>query len=293
MRNTLVILNPSAGRGAAHGVREALLQRLRSEAQSCTLHETAPGEDTGAFIRDNLRHGFSLVVAAGGDGTIAAVIDGLAGSGVPLGIVPIGTGNLVARELGIPLDSEPAMALLVGAHRRRTVDVMRINGRAFLLNASVGVSASIIHSTTAREKQQFGRSAYVARAISPMLRFRRPRLTVIVDDSSRRLRTPEVAVLNCGRLSGSIYPHDPDVRADDGWLDIWVLCLRTLPECLWYLLRLATGHREPRRAIHLRARHRVIIQCAVPQQVQADGDSIGTTPVTIEMLPGVLTVLVP
>jgi YegS/Rv2252/BmrU family lipid kinase len=292
MLKTLVIFNPSAGR-AADGMLD-LFQRPRDGAAlSCTIHETAPDENTGAFVRERLRDGFNLVVAAGGDGTIAAAIDGLAGSGIPLGIVPIGTGNLVARELGIPLDPEAAIDLLLGPHRQRTVDVMRINGRYFLLNASVGVSAAIIRDTTSRDKRHYGRGAYVARAVAPLLRFRRPRLTLIVDDSRRRLRTPEVAVLNCGRLSGSIYPNDPDVQADDGWLDVWLLRLRTLPEGLWYLLKMAVGYREPQRAIHLRARRHVIIRCAVPQPVQADGEIIGTTPVTIEILPGMLSVLVP
>ena len=120
-------------------------------------------------IRAILDRGVECVVAAGGDGTVAAVAQVLVGGGVPLGIVPMGTGNLVARELGIPLEVERAAERLACPSSFRRLDVMRINGRIYLLNAGMGVNAEVIDRTSRRGKTLFGVSAYVGTAVWKVL----------------------------------------------------------------------------------------------------------------------------
>jgi diacylglycerol kinase family enzyme len=105
-----------------------------------TVHEPRKGDAFGEIVRARLGEGFDLVVAAGGDGTVSAVVDGLAGSAVPLGIIPTGTANLVARELNIPLVPREAVELIVRAPRSRTIDAMRIGTRVYVLVAG-GTSA--------------------------------------------------------------------------------------------------------------------------------------------------------
>ena len=103
------ILNPMAGSAVGDSVRNALAGCV---VDGLELHETAPGDDVGQLVRDQIKGGVDLVIAAGGDGTVSVVADALAGSKVPLGIIPMGTANVLARELNIPLDLDAASRLL-------------------------------------------------------------------------------------------------------------------------------------------------------------------------------------
>jgi len=289
----LVILNPVAGHVDPDALRDALRRHFGAAGIAYEIHETQPGDLPGGIVRDRLGQGFDLMVAAGGDGTISAMLDGLAGRPVPLGIIPVGTGNLVARELGIPIDIDQAVALIAGAHDCRRIDAMRIGARVYVLNVSVGVSAAVAGDMTHQDKGRFGRLAYVGSAIFRILQFRRRYLTVTVDGQARPCRAVEVTVLNCAIFGRGLYPKEPVIRVDDGCLDIWIVSMRALIDYLKYFFRILTGRAAPRMARHFTARTRIAIHGARPCQVQADGDIIGTTPVEIEVLPRTLTVIVP
>src|SRR5512141_539892 len=129
----LVILNPSAGESERQGLRDAVDRHVAAARFDCEVYETRKGDRLADVVRRRLRDGFDLVVAAGGDGTVSAVSDGLVGSSVPLGIIPTGTGNLIARELGIPGDAEAAIALIAGTPHARRIDAMRMGNRSFIL----------------------------------------------------------------------------------------------------------------------------------------------------------------
>ncbi len=289
----LVILNPVAGHIDADALRDALQRLFSAAGIAYEVYQTRPGDEPGEIVRDRLGKGFDLMVAAGGDGTISAVLDGLTGSQVPLGIVPVGTGNLVARELGIPIDAEQALALIAGPHAERRIDTMRIGKRVYVLNVSVGVSASVAGDMTYQGKGRFGRLAYVGSAIFRILQFRRRYLTVGVDGQERRCRAVEITVMNCAIFGKGLYPKEPIIRVDDGCIDVWIVSMRTLFDGVKYFLKILTGRSAPRMAQHAHARKRVAIRGALSCPVQADGDIIGTTPVEIEVLPHALTVIVP
>lgn len=293
MKKALVILNPVAGSIDPEALRAMLRTQFEAAGIDYEVHATQPGDRPGEIVRDRLACGCELVVAAGGDGTISAVLAGLAGSTVPLGIVPVGTGNLVARELGLPIDAAQAIALIAGPHARRRIDTMRIGPRVYVLNVSVGVSASVAGDMTHQNKGRFGRLAYVGSAVFRILQFRRRYLTVTVDGQVRHCRAVEVTVMNCAIFGKGLYPKDPVVRVDDGSLDIWIVSMRTLFDYLKYFLKILTGRPAPRIAQHFQARTRIVIRGALACPVQADGDLIGTTPVEIEVLPRALTVIVP
>ena len=288
----LVIFNPTAGTSEGQVLRDALSRHFAAVRIEHEVYETRKGELTAEIVRQRLRDGFDLVVAAGGDGTVSAVSDGLVGSSIPLGIVPTGTGNLIARELAIPDDIEAAVALIAGAPRTRKIDAMRIGKRAYILNASVGISASVIGGTTPKSKSRFGRIAYIGTAFLKVLSSRPRYLVVEVDGKAQQYRAVEVAIMNCGLLGKLIYPKGPDIRIDDGHLGVWVLSMKTIWDYPRYLIGVAAGWTANPETHFIRAEKAVNIRSKVPLPVQADGDIIGTTPANIEVLPGALTVLV-
>ena len=288
----LVILNPPAGDAAEKALREALSRHFAAAGIEYEIYETRQGDRLAAIVRRRLLDGFDLVVAAGGDGTVSAVSDGLVGSSIPLGIIPTGTGNLIARELNIPEDVDPAVALIASGPRRRNIDVMRIGQRVFVLNASVGISASVIGETTRQSKSRFGRIAYIGTGLIKVLSSRPRYLVVEVDGKAHPYRAVEVAIMNCGLLGKLLYPKGPDIRIDDGQLGVWILSMKTIWDYFRYAIGVIAGWTVNPEAHFISAERTVSIRSNRPLPVQADGDIIGTTPVDMEVLPGVLTVLV-
>ena len=293
MKKVLVIVNPSVGVDATDTLREELANHFPRAGIQYEIHETRAGCRVGDVVRSRVQDGFSFVVAAGGDGTVAEAIDGLVGSRVPLGIIPLGTGNLVAHELGIPGETEDAVALIAGAPRPRRIDALRIGERVFVLNAGIGISAAIMSDTTRAEKQFLGPVAYVGTGIRRVPAFRPMRVTLTIDGVAHAILAMDVAVLNCGILTRTIYPPVADVRVDDGHLDVVVLRAMGYRDYPRYFLDLLLRRPVTPRALYFRAERSVVIRSRTPQDVQADGDIVGRTPVTVEVLPAAVTVLVP
>lgn len=287
-----VVLNPVAGKGTDESVREALANRFGTSHIEYEIYETVKTEKVAEVVRARLRDSVDLVVAAGGDGTVSDVIDGMVRNPKPLGIVPTGTGNLIARELGIPQDVDEAIAVIASAPHSRTIDAMRIGRRLFILNASVGISASVIGSTTRKSKNRFGRIAYLGATILKIFTLRPRHLVVAVDGLAQEYRAVEVAIMNGGILAKTLYPRAPKISIDDGRLDIWILGRRTFRDYPRYI-RGAMRGRPVDLARFISAEKSISIRSKVPMPVQADGDIIGTTPIAVELLRGVVTVLVP
>ncbi len=288
-----IVLNPAAGKNSREPIREAINRYFTSSQVDYEIYETTKEDKPGDIVRAQLKHKFDLVVAAGGDGTVSAVIDGLVGSSVPLGIIPAGTGNLLAHELNIPLAIEDAVALITGAHIFRKIDTMRIGKRVYILNASLGISASVAGGTTSKNKNRFGRIAYFWTAVTKLFTLRSRYLGVTVDGKALKYRAVEVAIFNCGILANVLYPKGPDIRIDDGHLDVWIVSLETFLDYPRYLFEMITGRPAKHLSHFINSEKSVSITSRISLPVQADGDIIGTTPVKIEILPGTVTVLVP
>jgi diacylglycerol kinase (ATP) len=289
----LVISKPPAEEADRQLLHDTLDRHFAAAHIEYEVYETREGGHLADIVRERLPDGFELVVAAGGDGTVSAVGDGLTESTIPLGIIPSGTGNLIARELEIPEDLVEAVALIAGAHRERKIDGMRIGKRIFFLNASVGISASVVGGTTRGSKNRFGRIAYVGTTIVKVLSSRPRYLIVEVDGKAHPYRAVDVAIINCGMIGKQFYPGSPDMHIDDGHLGVGILSVKRIWHCSWYAIGVVVGWIVTPEAHFIKVDKTVGIRSSVPLQVQADGDLIGTTPVQVEVLPGALTVLVP
>ncbi|MDR1151089.1 MAG: diacylglycerol kinase [Bifidobacteriaceae bacterium] len=254
--------------------------------------------------------GATLVVAAGGDGTVRAVAGALAGTRVPLGIVPAGTGNLLARNLGIPLTGVPAAMRIALDGRDRRVDVGRITAlhrghgtvvedEVFLVIAGLGFDAVMVSDTDPEWKARVGWPAYF---MSGMQNLKGPRIkaSVAVDDFARSLSARSIMVGNCGRLPAGLRLL-PDARIDDGLLDVAMVDVRA-GLVGWASLATQVGLQgfgvkhlptfAMGRLVHDQGRRVHIVADGAPL-LQIDGELIGeASEVSVRVAPRALTVRV-
>ncbi len=294
MSKVLVIVNPSSGHYDADTVGAALKAAASAGNHTLEFHEVVSGEPVSNVVRSALANGFDMFVAAGGDGTVSGVVEGLDGSPAPVAVIPVGTGNLLARDLGLPLDPMAAAGLIAGAHELRSLDAVRIKDRMFILNVGVGISSATVRDTTTADKRRFGRAAYVGTGLREAVGFRPCRFTVTVDGRVTRLRATEVTVANCDFIGDIPWPWAPEILPDDGKLDVCLVLVPTAGESIRSGLRVMRHRRKPLPNVRwLRARRSVRIEANRTLPVQADGDLIGETPIEVAVMPRAFRVIVP
>ncbi|HEX8026119.1 MAG TPA: YegS/Rv2252/BmrU family lipid kinase [Candidatus Limnocylindrales bacterium] len=242
--------------------------------------------------------GVDVVVAVGGDGAVLQVVQSIAETPVALGIVPMGTGNLLATNLGIPERRAAAVEVLLrGIQRRIDVGRATVDGRTrcFSVACGVGFDAHVMRATSRRRKVRLGRLAYLVSALGQRRQVRDAGYELTLDGRSGRLEAMQLLVANCGRLGGAFKPKLP-IRPDDGVLDVIAIRGRGPLDALlagWEALRQRRrGRSRGRRAFRGTARS-VSIRSTNPRLVEIDGTVVGSTPVEIEVRPGALIVLVP
>jgi len=266
-----------------------------------------------------LRRGATVVAAAGGDGTVRAVAEGLRGSDVPLALLPAGTGNLLARNLELPLTSiDDEVAILFGDHERRmdlgVVEIERAKGESagehvFLVVAGVGLDAKMIKNTNTKLKKAVGWLAYVDGIARSLPELKPVHLRYSIDGGPRRTTSAHsVLVGNCGLLPGGILLM-PEARIDDGVLDIaalrprgpfgWVKVWNTIAFENGVLRRNKLGQRlielgsKNVRDVVYRTGRRLTLEVQDPEEFQLDGDEFGEiVAVTAWVEPGGLRVKV-
>jgi YegS/Rv2252/BmrU family lipid kinase len=268
-----VVANPTKFDDLA-GVRAALCAAMAEFGWADPLWLETTADDPGeGQAKQAALAGVDLVLGTGGDGTITACAAGLAGTGVPLGIIPAGTGNLLARNLGLPMELGQALQVaLTGTDR--LVDVGIANGRTFVAMAGLGLDARMLSSTSESAKRRIGWAAYVLSALQHLRD--RPIRLVIETDGGRQVRrqTAGIIVGNVGWLQGGL-PLLPDAEPDDGRFDLIVLPASGLAGWLALALHLF-GRRETGRVFRATfTRLRVLADREHMWEV--DGEVIGRT----------------
>lgn len=256
-----------------------------------TWYETTAEDPGRGQTAQAVEAGAELVFACGGDGTVMACVTALAGTDVELAVLPQGTGNLLAANLGLSNDLAAGLQVAVERGRRR-LDVGVVDDRCFAVMAGMGFDAQMLADTSETTKARIGWPAYVVGA-AKHLRDRPMRLTIRIDDRPpmrRRART--VLIANVGRLQGGVRLLT-DAEPDDGWLDVAVLTPNRVRH--WLAMGWALARRQgsvPRMEVH-RAR-KVVITSTRAQPRQLDGDLIapGRT-LTAEIKPESLWLCVP
>ena len=296
-QKVFVVFNPKAGKeDQADEVRAALASHFTPPHWTPEIYETTgkEDEDIAAICRAACARGASLVISAGGDGTLAGVGNGLVNSPVPLGILPLGTGNGLARALLIPMKLDEAMDLLIGDHTVMEVDALRVGERHFFLNVSVGISPKLMSDTKSEDKKQFGRLAYVIALIKRSSIFRLRRYTLTLDGRPRSIRAAEVLISNPTLLEKPPAVFGSPETLDDAQLEVYVVRAHTLGDyvrLVWDLFR--RPGRSAAKLSHLAATHAIRIEAKRSELVQADGEVIGHTPVEVRLIPKAIHVIMP
>ena len=318
-KRVAVILNPAKigdvndfkARVLEVAAREGWKQPLWFET---TLDDPGPGQAQAA-----LEDGVDLIIAAGGDGTVRAVCEEAARTGVAVGILPHGTGNLLARNLGLPLNIRDALDVAFGG-QDKAIDLATFRANtvleddpagetvtdadaegaepvgtdtSFLVMAGLGMDAEIMTGVDDQLKQRVGWAAYFVSGIKA-LRFPAMRVEISVDDSEfKKFRARTVVVGNVGFLQGGI-PLLPDAQIDDGTLDVVVIAPKRFIGWLAIIVRVLGRQRRTNKRLDRLSGQKVVIRAEKPMPMQLDGDPVGSgTEIAIEVQHGVVLVRVP
>ena len=297
MTRAVLITNPAAARHAARAVM-AVRDTLRGGGWDVEVRATAEPGDARRFATDARAAGMDVVVCYGGDGTAMQAAAGLVGSDIPLGIVPGGTGNILARNLRLPR-RPTAAAKTVLAGEAMPIDlglVERADGQHyFAVCAGAGFDAEIMALTEAPMKRRWLTGAYMARALAALPDVRSADLRITVDGTPHEVRAAMALVANCGELFPPYLKVTESSRLDDGWFDLVTLRAEgAFESAAAYLELLRRGSRNGSGRVWFSRGKTVRVEVVggEPLRVQLDGEVVGTTPFDVRMLPGALRVLV-
>ncbi|GAB1478256.1 diacylglycerol kinase family protein [Paracoccaceae bacterium] len=291
----IVLANAGSGKKAAARI-EALLQPLRDSGLEVTVRLIRDGRRIPAEARRARNGGYATVIAAGGDGTICGVATELAGSGIAMGIIPLGTFNFFARSLGLPNEPGPALTALM-AGGLQEVSAGEVNGKLFLNNASLGLYPALLESREAAYAR-FGRSRLSAywSALRTLATYDRPsRLRVTVDGKTDHHRSPVVFVAHNAYQLEQYGMQDGVDLIRQGKLAIYIAPELRRWQLLGFALRMFLRTARPYRDFTLQAGTELVIETRARRRTIArDGERDRmAAPFTFRRLPGALKVIVP
>ena len=292
-RRVLLLANPVARRGRK--LRERALRAFREHGVRCDVVFTEYAGHAGELAA-RLASDYDAVFTLGGDGTAMEVLGTLAGTGRAVGILPGGTGNLIARSIGVPLAvSNAVAALLDGDVARIDLGVLRLGdgARRFAFSAGVGIDATMIEQTPFSLKRRLGVAAYALTASRALLRQEHFRVRAQVDGETVERDAVAVMVVNFGAVLNDLIRLGPEIRQDDGMLDLCVYSPKNFGDAfrvMWRLLR--KDFRSDPCVLYRRGRY-FRVETDPPRPAQADGELLGPTPFEIRVEPLAATLLVP
>jgi diacylglycerol kinase (ATP) len=295
---TLIVLNPAAGQADTERVLRLLGGAFAVRGASFDVAHTEGAGDAQRLAREAAAHGYRAVVAVGGDGTIGEVITGLAGTDVPLGIVPKGTANQVACNLGIPRDIEGAVEVAVNG-LPAPIDLGQLSdGRYFALAAGAGWDAALIAGATREAKDRWGFAAYLWAGLRNVVSPPSSAFRVVADGTELQVRAAMVLLVNMGQFVANVLPPvevsvGPEISYQDGKLDVCIFAPRTLTDVAAVLWRVARGqYAGDDRMIYLQASE-ITVESDPAVVTEVDGELIGETPLSAKAVRGGVTVLIP
>lgn len=295
---TLIVMNPASGQVDADRALRLLGGAFAVRGASFDVVSTRGAGDAEEAARQAARQGYRAVVAVGGDGTVGEVITGLAGTGVPLGIVPKGTANQVAWNMGIPRDFEAAVDVAVNGVPA-PIDLGQLaDGRYFALAAGAGWDAAVIASATRELKDRWGFGAYLYAGLRLGVSPPTARYRIVADGEVLEVNAAMVLLANMGQFVANLFPPvevsvGPSVSYQDGKLDVCIFAPRNVTDVAAVLWRMARRqYKGDDRLLYLQAAE-VTVESDPPVVAEVDGDLIGHTPLTARSVPGGVTVLVP
>lgn len=298
MRDVFVLANPEAGRGKGAAARDAAVARLRALGLHVTVHTGSSAAETRRCAAEAVAAKPDALVLVGGDGTLATVLDVLLGSGIPLVLVPAGTGNDLARSLGVPFGSAESAALAATAAVHGTPRALDVgeatcpDGSArFLTVAALGFDAKVSERTN-QLRWPSGRARYYLALIIELLRLRPMRFTLRIDGVENRAKEGTLIAVGNTRSYGGGMPVCPEANPHDGILDVVHIAAVGRLQLIRLFPRLLRGtHVQLPQVTTMRA---TAVEVNAPGLVvYADGERVGTESVQLRTIPGALSILLP
>lgn len=288
----MVVINPAAGQGSLD--LRLLNHSFHEAGYEWDIEVTNQYGDGARLAREAARSGASIVAAYGGDGTVMDVASGLVGSRIPLAILPGGTGNALARDLGIPFDLPSAITVMVDTESQvRQIDIGRVNGRYFLLRLGAGLEAEITRTADRDLKDRIGLLAYFTATIQAWGQTPVSHYQLLIDGESIEMDGLACIVANAGSLGLPGLTISQSVRIDDGVLDVIVIRRADLAELASIAASvLGTNAITSQSLPHWQCRE-IYVSADPPQAIHADGEELGNTPLKASVLPKALHVIVP
>lgn len=287
-RRALLIVNRGSRKGeAAH---DAAFEGLRRHGIEPVCRECGSRDELSPLIAEHGRH-VDMIVVGGGDGTLSAAASGVMQAKRPLGILPTGTANDLARTLAIPEDLDEAIRV-IGEGHTRAIDIGSVNGELFFNVASIGLSAELAQALTPDLKRRFGKLGYAVAAFRVLARARPFRARIIAADRAVRSFTLQVAVGN-GRFYGGGNIVTETAAIDDGCLDLYSLEFLQAWRLVLLLRAFRRGEHTTRREVRDLRGQAFEVHTRRPRPVNADGEIVTHTPAVFQVLPKAIEIIVP
>ncbi len=287
-RRALVFLNEKA-RSVAPNVQRAI-EALKSRNFDVVRSKITKRTAVARIINEH-RDAVDLVIVGGGDGTLNCVLQGLVGSGLPLGLLPLGTANDLAKTLGIPGDLEAACDIIAQGHTRR-IDVGRVNDAYFFNEASVGLSVALCRALTTEAKARFGVLALLYNAIVLLLKMRRFHAHVRMDGGEEFAHKTVQLTLGNSRNFGGFLATD-DAEIDDRLLDLYSVGFEHGWSYFDAFRALLQRRYDEARSVFTLHGKRFEVRTHRPKHIEADGEIVTSTPAVFQVVPRAVTVFVP
>lgn len=287
-RRLLVIFNPTAGRQRRRRL-DPIVAALENSGLAVTLAETERPGHAETIARAVRPDQFDAIVAAGGDGTINEIVNGMARDALPLAIVPVGTGNVLANEIGLP-DQAGALAAVITAGRRRRVHLGEVDGRLFTMMAGIGFDAHVVAGVDLALKRRVGKLAYAVETARRMVKW--GLLPYRVDIDGKPYDSASLITAK-GRFYGGRFVAAPEASLDRPSFDIVLFERSGRLAALRYALALAFGRLARLPDVRIVRGREIVIAGHDGEPVQADGDTIARLPATIRLAEATIDLIVP
>jgi diacylglycerol kinase (ATP) len=287
-RRIAVLVNPTSGKGRGRRAGATAANRLREHGLAVSELVGGDGGQAIALARRAVADGYDALVAVGGDGMLHLVLQAVAGTGTPLGLVPAGSGNDFARLLGLPVHDPLAAADVIAAGSVRVVDAAQVAGHWYAGVLSSGFD-SCVNERANRMSWPRGRMRYNVAIVAELGVFRPRRFRIVLDDQPLEREAMLVAVGNGSSYGGGMRVC-PAAVVDDGQLAVTVVGRLSMPAFLRVFPTVYKGTHVTHPAVSVHTARRVRLEAA-DAVAYADGEPVGPLPVDISCVPGALAVL--
>lgn len=291
----LVILNPVSGQQDFGEAKQTIESALEEAPCKYEVRETRGEGDAYRWAKE--AEDFSLVLVGGGDGTVMEAMSGVieSRSDLPLAQLPMGTANLLARALAIPIDLSKALSLALGEGVATEMDVgyLKDHERYFALVAGSGWDARLIEDADRELKNKLGFFAYVVTGIKNLFQLENSKVRLILDGKESEFRAHTVEVINIGEIHGTGVSLGEGMSPHDGKLNLALAATSRFREVVSLVWRILTKHYKGSSTLRYFTASKIRVEADPPLRLQIDGEAIGETPCEIEVVPNAVRLLVP